>query len=177
MQGSKDRLEATVSVETSMTNLNQTEQISFYQQTERFVDGKYTRHTSIPDRENDHAVVTADSMRTYCQNLLVGTLILPSYVTDITPTTQDSKILLHFSGSEALANAISEESNLTLYGDTNTLARLAESIHPDAVQCTVLLDRSTGLPISTELLCSTIYTIREVPYTLTTRIKQDYQFH
>ena len=144
-------------------------------QSERFQDGVYTVTTDGSDPVANDSV-TDDSMQTYCQDILVGSIMLPAHITAATTTVTDTSILLHFTGAETLAEAMCANACQVLYSDASLLNNLASAYTTETMTCYLEIDKYTGLPVASGISYSGIHTIEGFDYQLTSTIDQVYSF-
>jgi len=144
-------------------------------QTELFQNGTYLVTTEEGPLKTD-ASVTADIMRTYCQDILVSTMPLPQHITDARMTQTDSTVILDFTCSEAFAEAICANACQTLYDDPTLLHSLATSCSIDLMTCYLEVDLFTGLPLRAGISYSAQHVIEGSAYQLSSKTNQIYSY-
>ena len=144
-------------------------------QAERFQNGTYVVATDGNPLQTD-ASVTADTMRAYCQDILVSTIALPQYITGARMTQTDSTFILDFTCSEALAEAICSNVCQTLYNTPTLLHTLSAAHSTDIMTCYLEVDRYTGLPIRAGICYSAEHVIEGTAYQLSSQTDQTYSY-
>lgn len=142
-------------------------------QTERFQDGVYTISTdgSEPAAQPE---ITADKMRTYGQELLVGSILLPEYIVSAASSETDTGCRLDFMASEELAQLLGSNACKTLYDNPQLLNDLASAYQTNAMTAYLEIDKFTGLPIAAGIHYSGTHTIQDTAYVLTYQTEQTY---
>lgn len=174
----RDRdLDITLGIDVDLIDYNQGGTSTKYHQTETYQDGKYTltveNETSPQPSEGE---VTAEKMQLYCQDILVGTIILPEYIKSVSVTELDSTYQLSFSASEDLSEIVCSNACQTLYQDPALLNNLASSYETDKIVSTLVIDKQTGLPVASGIDYSGSHNIEGTSYTLTSTLMQSYNF-
>lgn len=175
MSGAGDAFSALLDINVNQINQSRGGEVTAIRQTERFQDGIYSI-SSNGSASTQSTTVDQESMRTYCQDLLVESILLTEYITGASVTQTENAYRITFLGSEALAEAICGDVCSTLYNDPTLLNTLASAYTIDTVECYLELDISTGLPLASGLRCSVTHTIEEISYLLTTQLDQTYQY-
>ena len=175
MSGAGDALSALLDIYVNQINQSRGGEVTVIQQTECFQNGTYSI-SSNGGESMTNTSVDYESMRTYCQDLLVESILLTEYITGASVTQTENAYRIKFQGSEALAEAICGDVCSTLYSDPTLLNTLASAYTVDTVECYLELDSSTGLPVASGLRCSVTHTIEEISYLLTTQLDQTYQY-
>lgn len=175
MSGAGDTFSALLDINVNQINESRGGEVTMIQQTERFQNGTYSI-SSNGGQSTTNTSVDYESMRTYCQDLLVESILLTEYITGASVTRTENAYRITFQGSEALAEAICGDVCSTLYNDPTLLNTLASAYTIDTVECYLELDNSTGLPAASGLRCHVTHTIEEISYLLTTQLDQTYQY-
>lgn len=165
---------ALVDTQTVLKNDSRVDQDSQLQKTELYTDNVYYVSTNGSET-TANLEVSADAMRSYCRNLLVGTVMLPQYVAGAQFTESDGVLHIVFSASDAYSELISSNAGQTMYQQPELLNKLAQSSTTDTLQCYLDLDKNTGLPVGSGIHYSGTYTIEGIPYEL--RYKADQAYH
>lgn len=168
-----DSWSALVQTMTILKNDSRVGQDSQLKKTELFTDNSY--RVSTDDAAaivNDD--VTADDMRNYCQNLLVGTIMLPEHISGAQITETEKAIRIQYSANDAFAILISSNACHLLYQEPELLNDLAQSRTTDKLECYLELDRITGLPMSSGITYSGAHNIEGLPYSLSYQADQIY---
>ena len=146
---------------------------SQYLQEELFINGDYTLLVDGNVSEDD-TDISAASMHSYCQDLLVSTVLMPQYITEARLEAQGNTITLHFTANDALAHILAEQACNTLYNDPALLSSLATEYETTTMEAYLTLDAVTGLPTGSGLNYSGVHTIDDFSYTLSSQQDQTY---
>lgn len=170
-----DSFAAQISTAVSLTNSSRAENNAQRQQLEIFENGVYSLSV---DGEfiQPEAPFTEESLRSYCRDLLVGTILLPQHITAVTTEKIDGTVMLRFSANQDLAALISTDACRTLYQDPSVLNSIASNRFTDIMECYLQIDPATGLPLSSGIHYSGTYTISTLSYKLAFQAEQAYQF-
>lgn len=147
--------------------------VTHYEQTERFQNGVY----SITENDGDAVTrsdIASETMRTYCQDILLESILLPEYITTAEIADLGSTYLLEFTGSEKLAQLICENACVTLYENGDLLNDLASAYVTNTISCYISIDKYTGLPTASGLNYSGTHTIEGYGYLLNVQTDQAY---
>lgn len=166
---------AELTTNAALTNSSRGESSSSVLQTETFQNGTYTRQSSGTDPITDETI-TEDRFRKHCNDILVGTILLPQFISSTTKEEDDSSITYHFTPTEELAGLLCEEASQNLYQDPTVLSSLASNSATEVLSAYLQIDKATGLPLSSGIHCKGIYTITELPYRLEYTTDQTYSF-
>lgn len=175
MSGTGDAFSALLDINVNQVNQSRGGEVTVIQQTERFQNGIYSI-SSNGGESVTNTFVDHQSMRTYCQDFLVESILLTEYITGASVTETETAYRITFQGSEALTEAICGDVCSTLYNDPDLLNNLASSYSTDATQCYLELDKHTGLPNASGLDYSATHTIEDITYRLTSQTEQAYQY-
>ena len=164
---------AQVDTEVELINSSKAGSGSSYTQQEIFKENTYSISIdgahAIP---NDHIDINA--MRSYCRDLLVGTIILPQYITGAVITETENTYLIEFTGNDTFAQVIDAEACISLYQDGNVLKSTSQGYSVNTMNCSLEISKDTGLPLRSGLYYQGIYTIDELPYPLTYQTDHEY---
>ena len=164
---------ALVQTQTNLTNESKAGTDSNFKKTELFKDGIYRSATNDGEWVNN-GEVTADTMHTYCKNQLIGTVMLPQYITGAQIEEAENTIRIVFSGSESFAPLICSNICQTLYQKPELLNDMAQSNTTNTLQCYLELDRKTSLPIASGINYDGSFYVEGVPYVLRFKADQIY---
>lgn len=158
---------------TTLKNDSRVGQDSQLKKAELFTGNTY--QASVDDQapvvNND---ITADEMYNYCQNILVGTVMLPEHITGAQLVETEQSIRIQYSASDEFAILISSNACHSLYQEPELLNDLAQSRTTDKLECYLELDRITGLPIASGISYSGAHNIEGLPYSLSYHADQIY---
>lgn len=163
------RIDTTV----ELINSSKVGTVDKFTQSERFLDNVYsvTVDGGEPAKNSE---IDADSMRQYCQDLLVGTIMLPQYILNAELSETEDAYHIKFTASEEFAQLIRAEACTTLYQDAQILSRQTESYTTDVISCYLTVHKPTGLPAASGFCYQGTYTIGELPYQLHFQADQQY---
>lgn len=171
---SADQLDAQVDTSVSLSNSGKLGSASTVSKTERFSNGIYTVVVNDGE-ETAKSDIDAAAMHSYCQDILVGTMALPQYITGASVTETEDTYQIRFTASEDFGQLLQKEACLTLYQDADILSKQAQSYRTDSVLCYLTLHKSTYLPVASGFHYVGIYTIDALPYPLEFRADQQYR--
>lgn len=162
-------------VETCITDRNDSraDQASQLDKTELFNGSEYFVSTNGSNPQPD-TEVDVDEMYSYCQNLLVSTVMLPQYISSAQLTHSDAALRIHFGVSDAFTQLIRSNACQALYQDPALLDTLAQSNTADTIECYLELDQTTGLPLAAGILFNGTTTIEGLSYELHFQADQTY---
>ena len=155
------------------SNIGPEETAQQYQQEEVYKGGKYVLIADGQAPKNDRTV-TAESMHTYCQDLLVSTILMPQYITDSKYTEDNGQVRIHYTANEALGNILAEQASDSLYDDPGLLNHLASKYETTSLEAYLIIDSVTGLPIASGISYSGMHTIEDFAYSLVSKQDQTY---
>lgn len=167
-------VEANIDTTVSKTNTSLSGAPAVTKQYQGFTNGKYSVSINNGPAETD-PTISEQYMKEYCQNMLLGTLLLPEYITDIQLTVDDDRFTVTYQASNDFANIITEDICNTLYGDPTALSSRATGHNIQKIENTVEIDKATGLPTRASIIYHGSYTIDEVSYPLKYEITQSYK--
>ncbi len=164
---------ALVDTNVVLTNTSRIDDISQLTKRELFFDGKYTVSTNAGESVTN-ADIDQDAMMAYCKNLLIGTIMLPEYITGAKLTKTDNSWRIEYAANDAFADLISTNVCQTLYQNSEMLGELAVASTTDVMECYLELDADTWMPVASGIRYSGTYTIEDVPYQLRFDAEQSY---
>lgn len=167
-------VEASIDTTVSRSNTSHGDAPVITKQHESFTGGVYSVSANNAPAESNPSI-TDSYMKEYCQNLLLGTLIMPQYITDIRLTESEDCFRITYEADETFAQIITEDICNTLYADPTALTSQASGHTVQKIENIVELDKGTGLPRSASILYHGYYTIDDVSYPLKYEITQTYE--
>lgn len=170
-----DPFEAVLTTNAALLSSSRGESESSMQQKEVFENGKYTRESNGSDPITDESV-TAQHFQTHCHDILVGTILLPQFISTTSMEEDEHSITYHFTPTQQLATLLCEEASQNLYQDSTVLSSLASSSATEVLSAYLQIDKNTGLPLSSGIHYTGIYTITELPYRMEYTTDQSYSF-
>lgn len=120
--------------------------------------------------------VTQDAMASYCQDLLLGTIMMTQDISSVEIVEADTSYTLQFRGNDAFANVLAEDACTTLYQSATILKDMAESSEINEITGYLTLDKISGFPLASGFCYQGTYTISELPYKLTYEADQNYNY-
>lgn len=165
----------TAGVDTKVTveNSSKTGTSSTTTKQEIFENGTYTARIGEDEPTTSDKIGVAD-MRQYCRDILVATIMLPEYITDVKFIETETGYRIEYEASEAFAQMLSNEACSTLYQKEDVLTGISQSYRTDSVACYLTIDKQTGFPVASGFSYSGIYTISGLPYKLQYNADQSY---
>lgn len=165
-------LTAQVDTKVTLENSGKAGVISTTQKTEAFEKNTYIARVDdgAPATGNIHA----EEMQSYCNDILVSTIMLPEYITEAKLTETDNAYHVEFTGNESFAQMLSAEACNTLYQNSDILTALAQDYETTNIRCYLTIDKTTGLPIASGFTYSGTYSISKLPYSLLYQADQNY---
>lgn len=165
--------EAKVITNITLQNSSKVGPQSDIHKTETFRDGLYTIRINNSDPTTDPQI-TLDKMQEYCQNILIGTIMLPEHISDVTISQSNRSVTYTFTGNESFANALRSEACNALYQDPNILTDQTQSYTTETATFYIEIDSITQLPKASGFLYQGVYTNDGLPYRLDYKAEQTY---
>lgn len=167
---------ASIDTTIHLSNDSRVGQESEYTQSEVFKNGIYSlTKKDTPPAQN--AEITEEHMQTYCQNILVGTVMLPEYITQCTVQNSENRIRYTYLASEAFASQVSSKACQTLYQDAALLERISQNNTTQTVLGYLDIDSTTGLPVGSGLQYNGTYTAEGIMYQMQFSAGQIYEIN
>lgn len=134
-----------------------------------FKDGKYTS-TVDSGKPVEQTGVTDDSMRTYCRDNLVSTILMSKYITSITAKETETAIELSFTANEEMANSMCQNAWQILFGNPDYIRGLT------TVSMTghITIDKISLLPLKSGVSYDGTYNVSGHNYHLIFNAEQNY---
>ncbi len=163
-------------VETAITlsNDGRVGQESLYTQKEEFKNGIYSliKGNEKPAQNDD---ITEEKMKTYCQNMLVNTIMLPEYVKKCEVLEENGLIRINYYANDEFALQITQKACQALYCNPELLDMISENNSTELLVGYLLLDRTTMFPVGSGIAYRSTYTAEGLPYQFTFQADQTYQ--
>ena len=175
LRDSNDDLSALLDIQIDQINQSRGGEVTQFRQTEAFENGKYTISLNGAPATGNKAI-DAVAMKEYCQDVLIGDILLPSHIVGAAAEETDTAIILTFQPSDTLAEAICSNICTTLYSDGEVLHALSSDYNTQSVQYVLILDKYTGLLQSFSSQYSASHTIESIVYQLESKTEQTYQY-
>ncbi len=169
-----DSWSAQVDTSVSLSNTSKTDIVTTTTKAERFSGNAYTVSTDggVYVQNPD---VDRQAMQQYCQNLLIGTTLLPEHIATAKLQEVDSLYAITFQATPEFAKLLAEEACTTLYNSPTILEQLIEAAPKETVTCYLNISKETGFPLASGFQYEGTYLISEIPYLLTYKADQTYQ--
>lgn len=164
---------ANIETKITLKNDSRVGQDTIYAQAEKFRNGIYT--LSKDGIEAQNAEITEQHMQTYCQNILVSTILLPQHLQNCNITVANNVLRIDYQANEEFAKQISANACQDLYQDATLLEKISQNNKTDIMAGYLELDSLTGIPISSGIQYESTYTTDNIPYHLTFQANQSYQ--
>ena len=170
-----DSLSAELDTVMSVSNSSKAGAVTTYTKKELFKSGVYTYSVDGITFENDSSV-GKDIMQSYCDSLLIGTVMLPDYIGSVNVEEADGVISISFLPTEEFANILAQDACLSLYQNGTVLIEQALSYKTDEVTCYLTIDKASGYPLSSGFYYSGTYIVGGIPYQLSFQADQTYDY-
>ena len=167
----KPAIEMTTAVD--ITNNSRQGEVISSKQTQKYKSGIYTLRTN-----NDPEVTTQNashhSLLTSCQEILIGTILLPQDVKNATISDTGSSYRVEFGATDAFAQKVISDVCTTLYNDPLLLDQISTEHRIDNVMCYIELSKKTMFPLKSGIHFNGTYYSSELPYQLIFESDQTY---
>lgn len=164
------QVDTTITVE----NTGKTGTLSTKRQTEIYQNDTYSvRIDDVDSTENQE--VTKDAMRSYCQDILVNTIILPEYITGASVTETPSTLQIQFHTNNDFAELLKSEALNSLYQNPAILQD--KEYQTQSILCYLYIDKATMLPVASGFQLTGSYQVDNLQYPLTYSAEQTYQLY
>lgn len=143
-------------------------------ETNRYQDGIYTQQINEEAPVKDNSI-SESQMRTYCQNLLVSTIILPKDILQCVKEETDDVVQITYTANNEFAQQISQNACNALYQNSELLENLSQKNTIKEIIGYLELDPQTGLPTASGIYHSSTYSAEDLPYQFSFQADQTYQ--
>lgn len=175
LSGSGADFNALLNTHINQTNQSRGGETTQIIQSEAFENGVYS--ISVNGAEaTQNKQIDADAMKSYCQDMLIGDILLPQHITDVIAEEADNTLTLTFQASDIFAEAICSNICSLLYSDAELLHTLSSSYETQSLQCVLSIDIHTGLPVFYSSEYSALHNIEDISYLLESKTEQSYQY-
>ena len=171
--GAKENLSATLRTNLLQQNSSRGGEITETSQSLTFSDGSCSVSTDDTSPAVDESI-TQEAMTKYCQDVLIGTILLPQDISGAKCTVSKSQYRFDFSATEDLANRISKKACTTLYNDSEFLQKLASAYTSNGVDAYIILDKATCIPVASGISYQGTFVIDNFSYALAYAAEQSY---
>ncbi len=167
LSGREEKLSASVDYTSHLSDYRGN--ISTNSQTDAFADGVFTtvKNGGTPQ---ESTTVTAQQMRSYCEDRILAALAAPKYWKNAVITVKKDSIRIDIEGNFAYVSDMMDNVSQFLQVDLESKATTKETKSAGGY---IELDRETGLPTAMGLNLERHHTIDTIPYQLTYRLEQN----
>ena len=170
---SENGFSARVDTVRTLENTSHTGEISTYKQTQLFENGIYQVSENGGNLTTDE-LINQDSMRSYYQNLLVSTIMLPKFITNSEQVEKNGIRTITFTTDDAFTEQMISNACQTLYQKPDLMDTLESSHKLDNLTAYIQIDTATGIPLSSGISYSGTHNINNFDYKLQYSIDQTY---
>lgn len=136
-----------------------------------FIDGVCTS-TVNGTTEIVREGITAETMRTFCEDAVLAALITPNHLKNAKLTEKDNQLRIDFTGNSAFADDLCS----SIYSIFNAnLDTYAESYTTPAAGGYLCIDKDSGLPTALGIALKRVHVTGEISYPLTYKLDQTMQ--
>lgn len=164
---------ARIDTETVLTNTGRVGDVTRHTHNELFVDGVYTIRADQGE-STQNTNLTSETIKNYCKDQLVSTIMMPQDIMNTEISDIENTLKIVITPSEAFAALVSSNACQTLYQKPALLNELATNSTTEKLECYLIVDKYTNLPISSGIEFSGLYTIEGIPYNLQYKADQSY---
>lgn len=118
--------------------------------------------------------ISAKDMRSTCQNLLLGTILLPADISQVKLSDLGETLQIDFTPSETFVQNILQNISQTLYQKPDIFQDLTNYYSTKEITCYLTTDKHTGIPLSSGIRYSGTHSINEYSYTTSFEATQLY---
>lgn len=142
-------------------------------QVQQYSNGNYSLSTN-----GEPAVITEGAssreLLAGCQEILIGTILLPHYVQDAKIIHSDDTYRIEFIATDAFAQKVISNACMVLYDEPQLLDELSTEHHIDNILCYLEFSKGTGLPTKSGIHLLGTYYVGDLPYQLIFESDQTY---
>lgn len=164
---------AQVSTTMQLSNDSKSGSLSIVKKKETFDENGYAISVNDSSPTANEQIMEAD-MQKYCQNILIGTVMLPKYIASMEHNEADNLLTLRFYANEDFARQLRSDAYNILYQQTDILKSREQEYTTQTAEFYLTLDTVTGLPCSSGFFYTGYYTVDALPYHLIHNAKQVY---
>lgn len=118
--------------------------------------------------------VTTDAMKSYCQDILLGNILIPQYINGASVSKGKESTTYTFNATKELATIIFSNVSQTLYEDSMFLENVSTSVETKEIKCYITVQHGTGLLLSVGMNYEAEHVIDEATYKITYNYEQSY---
>ena len=138
-----------------------------------YANGSY-RTWENGEMEKEQVVAPPETMRTYCRDIMLGTVILPEYISSAEIFDEGDTYLISVTANEIFAKLTRQNACHVLYQDPNLPDALENQKITDSASAYLAVNKATGLPVASGVEYLGTFSIAEQPYSLTYQSEQNY---
>ena len=169
--GTIENYSATLKINIQQKNKSRGDDITQKHQAVTYENGTYTMIIDNGDPITK-TTITPGYMQSYCKDYLVGTILMPSEISDISIEESENQYVYRFiSTSDALAERIRQRASQDLYGDAVQLENLYTT---DSLGGYLTIDKHSGLPVASGINYTGAHEFDGNPYKLIFKTDQTY---
>lgn len=142
-------------------------------QVQQYHDGNYTLTTNdVPSVTSED--ISSQELLTTCQEILMGTILLPQYVQDTEITHTSNAYRIEFAATNEFAQKVISDACMALYNEPQLLDELTTEHRVERVLCYLEFNKDSGLPTNSGIHLLGTYYVGELPYQLIFESDQTY---
>ena len=157
---------------TSIEQAGSSGEVSADLQKHIFKNGVYTHVAdSVFTTQTD---LTKQQYLDYCKSILVGNILSVPLIDSADITQSENYILINFTTTTAMTDAVCTNISQYLYGDNDFIAAISDEVTPASAHCYLALNKKTGLPTAYGIAFDTQHKINEADHTIHYRVDTNY---
>ena len=168
---SNDAFSAKIVADTSLTNSSRGDAPFQNKETVRFLNNSCT---VITDGTESVKEISAQDMRLTCQNLLLGTILLPADISQVQLTDNGDTLRIDFTPTDSFGQTVLQNISQTLYQKSDIFLELSAYYTTNEITCHLTLDKHTGIPLSSGIHYRGSHSINEYSYATVFEAQQHY---
>lgn len=172
MTGSPQEVSAEIAVDITLINHNRAGQKTDSKYLMQYHDGKYS--TYLDGECLEEQIATADAMRDFCTDQLLGTVLLTEHIAAAEITDRGAEYILTFTASDAFAEQLWWRNLQFLYSDESLLQDYEAFTPVNSAEAYLAIDRETGLPTASGITGESVFSVQGYEYRLESQAVQEY---
>lgn len=164
-------LKMTTAIEIS--NNSREGEILTSQQVQQYHNGNYTLTTNNGSAITEEGISSKDLLNR-CQEILIGTILLPQYVQGTEITFANDTYRVVYSATNEFAQKVVNDACMALYNEPQLLDELTTEHRIEKVLCYLEFNKDSGLPTNSGIHLLGTYYVGELPYQLIFESDQTY---
>lgn len=133
--------------------------------------------TSTDSPESEHSgniEITPEEFKEDLHSILMGNILTVAHIDEASITQFDEYILLSFTSTSDMTDAVCSNISQYLYGDNEFITSISDEVTPAAAECYLALNKRTGLPTASGILFNTQHKINETDHSISYRVDTGY---